>query len=97
MHNHPIKKGVPVKKLVHLQSKIIRTAVDRINTGTDTMKTKKTYQQLKAEAREKAIDWQSTWYDTNYSYGELAAWQEFFERLGRRFGLLQEFRENAII
>lgn len=30
------------------------------------------------------------------SYGELADWQGFFEMVGRRYGLLTEFRENAI-
>jgi hypothetical protein len=30
------------------------------------------------------------------SWGELADWQEHFEKLGRRYGLLQEFRENSI-
>ena len=30
------------------------------------------------------------------SYGELAEAGEYFEKLGRRYGLLQEFRENAI-
>lgn len=33
----------------------------------------------------------------NYSYGELAYFQDYFERLGRRYGLIKEFKENAII
>lgn len=56
-----------------------------------------TYAARKAAAREQAIDWQMWQSEQNLSYGELAAYQAHFETLGRRFGLLQEFRENAII
>lgn len=57
---------------------------------------KKSYQQLKSEAREQAIDWQYETAEQNLSYGELAEAGEYFEKLGRRYGLLQEFRENGI-
>jgi len=57
----------------------------------------KTYAARKAAAREQAIDWQIWQSEQNLSYGELADWMAHFERLGRRFGLLGEFRENAII
>ena len=57
---------------------------------------KKSYQQLKSEAREQAIDWQDEASEQNLSYGELAEAGEYFEKLGRRYGLLQEFRENGI-
>lgn len=57
----------------------------------------KTYAQRKEAARQAAIDWQLTWYETNYSYWELAEYMEYFEKLARRFGLVREFRENAII
>jgi hypothetical protein len=60
-------------------------------------KIKKTYQQLKQAAREAAIDWQDWQAEQNLSYGELAEDQERFEKLGRRYGLIREFRENAII
>ena len=60
-------------------------------------KIKKTYQQLKEAAREAAIDWQDWQAEQNLSYGELAEDQERFEKLGRRYGLIREFRENAII
>ena len=55
-----------------------------------------TYQQKKEQVRNEAIDWQNEQADMSLSYGELADAQERFERLGRRYGLLQEFRENAI-
>ena len=57
---------------------------------------KKSYQEMKIEAREQAIDWQIETSEQNLSYGELADAQEYFEKQGRRYGLLQEFRENGI-
>ena len=57
---------------------------------------KMTYQQKKEQAREQAIDWQYETAEQNLSYGELAEAGEYFEKLGRRYGLLLEFRENGI-
>ena len=57
---------------------------------------KKTYQQLKEEAREQAIEWQADFEKSNYSWAELAAWENHFKALGKRYGLLKEFRENGI-
>lgn len=57
---------------------------------------KKSYQEMKEQVRQEAIDWQYESAEMNLSYGELADAQEYFERQGRRYGLLQEFRENAI-
>lgn len=54
------------------------------------------YQKGKTAAYQKAIDWQADFCNHNYSYGELAYYQNYFEKLGRRYGLLKEFRENAI-
>lgn len=57
----------------------------------------KTYQERKADLQDKAITWSN---DLNlypcWSYGELADISEFFETNARRYGLLQEFKENAI-
>ena len=58
--------------------------------------TKTTYANNKAVARQEAIDWQNDVANHNYSYGELAEAAEHFEKLGRRYGLLKEFRENGI-
>lgn len=55
------------------------------------------YQKRKEAARQKAIDWQLDFDKHNYSYGELAAWQDYFTKLAKRYGLTEEFRENAII
>lgn len=55
------------------------------------------YQRAKERARNKAIEWQMDIENHNYSYGELAYYQEYFERIGRRYGLISEFKENSII
>lgn len=55
------------------------------------------YREKKAKAREEAIRWQAEFQDHNYSYGELAYWQAHFEKLGKRYGLTREFKENCII
>jgi len=57
----------------------------------------KTYLDRKNDLREKAIEYQNSWYDfCGFSYGEIGDIQAFFENNGRRYGLLTEFRENAI-
>ena len=55
------------------------------------------YAQQKEAAREQAIGWQIWASDQNLSYGELADHLAHFEALGRRYGLLTEFRTNGII
>ena len=57
---------------------------------------KTTYASNKAVARQEAIDWQNDFCNHNYSYGELAEFGYYFEKLGKRYGLLKEFRENGI-
>lgn len=65
-----------------------------IEVGDKVMKT--TYEAKKEIARQEAIDWQNDVANRNYSYGELAEFVMHFEKLGRRYGLLKEFRENGI-
>ena len=56
------------------------------------------YRQMKqAEARQQAIDWQRTVEHQNYSYSELAEWQDYFYNLARKYGLVREFKENGIL
>ena len=56
----------------------------------------KTYQQGKEEARGIAIYWQEQAEIFDYSYGEYAEAGEYFYKIGKRYGLLREFRENGI-
>lgn len=51
----------------------------------------------KERARQEAIDWQLETLDKSMSYGELAEVGEHFYKLGKRYGLLREFRINGII
>lgn len=55
----------------------------------------RTYAEKKEYLRNLAIGFQSA-NDCDLSYGELADIQNFFEVNGKRYGLIQEFRENAI-
>ena len=55
------------------------------------------YQRGKARARDAAIIYQLDFDKYNYSWYDLVTIQAYFEKLARRFGLLREFRENAII
>lgn len=57
----------------------------------------RTYAERKEAARQEAIDWQLDFCNHNYGYSELAEFTAYFERVGHRFGLLREFRENGII
>jgi len=56
-----------------------------------------TYQRRKETAREKAIAWQQEASQRDLSYGELYEAGAYFEKLGKRYGLTGEFRENGII
>lgn len=58
---------------------------------------KQDYSTAKARAREQAQRWQMDFGKTSHSWGELADAAARFERLGRRYGLLREFRENGVI
>ena len=61
------------------------------------MKTPDEYRRRKEQARAAAIEWQRTFGDTSHSWGEVAEQAAKFERLGRRYGLLREFRENGVL
>lgn len=57
---------------------------------------RESYAEGKARAREEAIEWSCRAGTEPMSYGELLENQRRFEALGRRYGLLREFRENSI-
>ena len=64
------------------------------------MKTRKgisEYQRRKEQVREEAIEWQFGFSERDYSWAEVAEAGQRFKRLGRRYGLLREFRENGIL
>lgn len=57
----------------------------------------KIYQKRKEAVREQAINFQLTFNERMYSWGELATLTGYFKKMGKRYGLLKEFRENGII
>ena len=63
----------------------------------DTRKGTGEYQRRKEQARRTAQEWQRRFSDSSHSWAELAEDAQRFERLGRRYGLLREFRENGIV
>lgn len=54
------------------------------------------YQQMKEKVRNEAIEWQLNFDSHNYSWSELACFEDYFHTMGKRYGLLKEFRENGI-
>lgn len=56
----------------------------------------KTYQEKKDFLRCLAVKWQLEFTQYSWSYGELADVQNWFYKNGKRYGLLKEFKENAI-
>ena len=57
---------------------------------------KEYYARMKRRARNTAIYWQEKFSEKSMSHEELAEAQSHFEKLGKRYGLLAEFRENGI-
>lgn len=55
-----------------------------------------TYEERKASLEDLAIDYSNNFASLSWSYGELAEICNFFYKNGKRYGLLQEFKENAI-
>lgn len=61
-------------------------------------KYKRYYQKRQNQLREQAIDWQMKFSEGEVLYySDLAEACEYFSYWGKRFGLLREFRENAIL
>ena len=55
------------------------------------------YQKNKEKTRQEAIEWQLNFEKHNYSWGDLAIWENHFYNKARRYGLVKEFKENGII
>lgn len=56
----------------------------------------KNYKEKQDYLRDLAIDYQYNFSSLSWSYGELLDIQDFFYKNGKRYGLLKEFKENAI-
>jgi hypothetical protein len=51
----------------------------------------------KNEARQIAMDYQNWSSEHSMSWGEVATYNQYFTSLARKFNLVKEFKENAII
>ena len=56
-----------------------------------------TYREKKARLREEAVRWQHDSSRHCLSYGEIVEKQAYFEKEGKKYGLMKEFKENGII
>lgn len=54
------------------------------------------YQIGKFRARQKATEWQFACSEKCFYASEYAEMASYFEKLGKKYGLLKEFRENGI-
>ena len=56
------------------------------------------YERGKEKARELAMEFQQSFFDgKTWYWSELAEAYEDFTKLGKKYGLIREFRENGII
>ena len=55
-----------------------------------------TYESRKDNARNLAIMYQLEWAWLPWSYGELAEITNYFYKVGKRYGLIKEFKDNGI-
>ena len=55
------------------------------------------YIKTKEQARQYGIDYQNWASDKNLSYGELIHFQSKLSLIAKKFGLVKEFKENAVI
>ncbi len=51
----------------------------------------------KEEARSYAINFQNTFNEFNYSFSELIEKLNYIEKIGKKFNLLEELKENGIL
>lgn len=55
------------------------------------------YKEKKAAARDEIIQFCSEIFEQDLSLGELIYYQNQIEKIGRRYGLIKELKENGII
>lgn len=55
------------------------------------------YQAKKEKARQLAVNWQQIATEKDRDYAYFCEWNERFNRIGKKYWLVREFKENAII
>jgi hypothetical protein len=81
----------PTKKQFEIIKKYCNKLIKTINN-----KNINNYQKRKEETRQQAIEWQQDFEKQGYCWGDLIIYQQYFEDLGKKYGLLKEFHENGI-
>ena len=64
------------------------------------MKTNKkgvSYAVAKATLRQEAKEWQSDFANKYFTWQEVAEFNVYFQKYGKRYGLIREFKENGIL
>ena len=89
------KSDVLTKEGEHLNRKVYK-GVPVKNITMETLKDI-TKIKTKGEAQQIAMDFQNWASNENLSYGELIEFGSYFEELGNKFNLNDEFKENGII
>ena len=85
------------KLLGTYEQKTPRTFDINPNILPRTYKTKWTYKSNQEALRDIAIQWQSDLEKLDYSYNDIALWNDFFYEMGKKYGLIREFKENGIL
>ncbi len=85
--------------MVHAMRYIITNSANIMTTKTTGFMLWQRARRVKTKegARSIAIEWQHWACEQSLSYGELAEWSSLFLELARKFHLVREFKENAII
>lgn len=55
------------------------------------------YQERKGQIRSEATEWQNSFEEYDWTWEDMAEFGAYFEKMGKRYGLLKELRENGII
>ena len=62
----------------------------------ESERSKPTYDETKDILRDFAMTWQERFVKKSWTWGEIADYEGFFRKYGKKHGLLREFRENGI-
>lgn len=65
-------------------------------TLTAAEKRRNYYFKRQGEIQDEAIEWQRNFEEIVQDWEDCAIWNEYFTKMGRRYGLLKEFHENGI-
>ena len=94
------ENGKPVSKWYENTLKdiieVLGLKSDDILFMTDFKAHGKTYSEKQSYIEELAKEWQTIWQYVSFSYGEIAEFESFFSKYGKRYGLLETFRAEAI-